>query len=108
MLSMVWHSVVLPGMHTVTVVYKVLTVDALALSGPASTVTATTFDAAAIVVTPEELGATVPPPPPPHDTVARLNSIASPPPNARLNLSINATHPETPRPGPLAANKPGR
>src|SRR5450755_4280667 len=101
---MVWHSVVLPGTHTVTVVYKVLTAS---LEGPASTTTDTTFDAAGTVVLPEEPEAGLESPPP-HETVARLNTNARPPLSARLNLSISATHPGRHRPVGLAANRRGR
>ena len=61
---MVWHWVVLPGTHTVTVVYRVLTA---LLLGPESTVTDATFDAGATGVVEE------PESEPPQETMPRVN-----------------------------------
>src|ERR1019366_592440 len=68
---MVWHAVVLPGMQTVTVVYRVFAVGLLAGSGPASTMTETTFEG----FVGAGVGTTLapPPPPPPQETNAMLD-----------------------------------
>ena len=60
---MVWHCVVLPGTHTVTVVYSVLTEGPASPAGPPSTTTDSTLDTAgAFTVTVADCAALPPAP----------------------------------------------
>jgi hypothetical protein len=97
---MVWHSVVLPGTHTVTVVYSVLM---LLLLGPALTVTANTFDAGATVVVVEEPESGLDPP---QEAMARVSRRDRAQPAIRWNAAINAAHPRKHRRAALEANTP--
>jgi hypothetical protein len=81
---MTWQSVVLPGTHTVTVVYRVLTV---LLAGPESTTTLTTFDpVGAGLPGDNELP---PPPPPPHESADRHNAAHAPKRSVRVNAAAD-------------------
>src|SRR5450755_3582321 len=78
---MVWQFVVLPGTHTVTVVYRVLTV---LLAGPESTTTLTTFEPVGVGLPGDnELP---PPPPPPHESADRHKAAHSPERSARVTV----------------------
>src|SRR5580704_10873403 len=77
---MVWQFVVLPGTHTVTVVYRVLTV---LLAGPESMTTLATF----VPLGGGVLEDSVPPPPPPHDNAVKHRAAHSPACSGRLNAA---------------------
>src|ERR1700677_4854507 len=72
---MVWQ-VVVPGTHTVTVVYRVLM--AFTPVGPALTVTLATFEAGVTVPVPDELDPSPGRSPPPQEITARHRKNAQP------------------------------
>src|ERR1700730_14292134 len=95
---MVWHEVVLPGTQTVTVVNSVLT---LLLFGPASTMTATSFEGAGVDTT------FAPPPPPPQETNERLDRPISPAATIWATFRISVSRPRRFRRARLAVGKRG-
>src|SRR4029077_3507659 len=98
---MVWHVVVLPGTQTVTVVNSVLT---LLLFGPASTVTATSFEGfegAGVDTT------LAPPPPPPQETNERPEKPMSPAAAMWATFRISVSRPRRFRAAKLAAGRRG-
>src|SRR5450631_3683670 len=96
---MVWHSVVLPGTQTVTLVNSVLT---LLLFGPASTTTDATLVGAGVDTT------LAPPlPPPPQETNERLERQISPAAIMRTRFRISGSHPRKFRAATPAADRRG-
>jgi hypothetical protein len=72
---MVWQLVVLPGTHTVTDVYNVLTV---LLTGPELATTLATLDVVVVPLPEPELDNPLLPPPPPQDSNAAHAAAQTP------------------------------
>src|SRR5579863_10781954 len=81
---MVWQLVVLPGVHTVTVVNRVLA-SRLVLVGPASTTTLTTLETAGGDPPPSPVDSDVPSWPPPQPSADRHRAVHSPMSRARIS-----------------------
>src|SRR5271155_4280832 len=88
---MVWQLVVLPGLHTVTVVNSVLT-SGLVLVGPASTTTLTTLATAGgePPEVPTDSGVSLWPPPQPD--ADRHRAVHSPMSTARISAALPSRH----------------
>src|ERR1700733_7796415 len=97
---MVWHSVVLPGTQTVTLVKSVLTLPPVAV-GPPSTTTPATWGAAV----PGEAEDPDPElPPPPQESNVNAKAQARPERSIRINPATSGCRPKTCRPAALAVD----